>query len=203
MYIARAGHGDALGLDARAAEVDLLHDLRVVVAELRTHHGEAVAGRRARRVDDRGSSTPASTAPVPRPGYVGVVAGPTAVEPSAERRAVAGGRGAAARAWRGSSETIEPSSIVDRPGDRAAGERPVVERLRDRRRRLGVVEEHGVVPRLAARVGAELVLQLGEELGVRRLGAAAGAEDRADERGHRDDVVDGGRRLRRCRAPAK
>ena len=41
----------------------------------------------------------------------------------------------------------------------------------------------------------ELLLELGEQVGVGGLAAAAGAEDRADERGHRDHVVDGGRRL--------
>ncbi len=38
-------------------------------------------------------------------------------------------------------------------------------------------------------------LQLGEELRVRCFGAAARAEDRPDERGDGDDVVDGRRRL--------
>src|SRR6185503_17811359 len=48
-----AGDGRALRVDAGSVEIDLLHDLRVEVAELRTHHRDRVAGRRARRCDDQ------------------------------------------------------------------------------------------------------------------------------------------------------
>ena len=71
----------------------------------------------------------------------------------------------------------------------------VVEALLDRRRRLGVVGQHHVVPGLVAAHRAEPLLELGEQVGVARLAAAAGAEDRADEGGHRDHVVDGCGRL--------
>ena len=120
----------------------------------------------------------------PAAGYVGSVYGGG---PRVVARRVAGC--APKSGWVGSRDWIEPSSIVTEPVT-GPPVRSVVERLGDRRRRLGVVEEHGVLPRLAALGRAEVVLELGEELGVRCLGAAAGTEDRTDERGHRDHVVD-------------
>src|SRR4029077_2411325 len=45
----QAGHGGALRVDARSVQVDLLDDLRVVVAELRAYDRQRVPGRRALR----------------------------------------------------------------------------------------------------------------------------------------------------------
>ena len=45
-------------------------------------------------------------------------------------------------------------------------------------------------------LGAERLLELGEQIRVLVLVAAAVAEDRADERGHGDHVVDGRRAAR-------
>src|SRR5262249_56646788 len=72
---------------------------------------------------------------------------------------------------------------------RAPGERPVIERFGDRGGRLRVVGQHHVDPGLVALVGTELLLELGEKIGIGRLATTAGAEDRPDERRHRNDVV--------------
>src|ERR687892_80307 len=78
----------------------------------------------------------------------------------------------------------------------AAGPGPVVEAPLDRGGRLGVVGEHGVLPRLRPPLGSESLLELRQELGVGRLAAPAGAEDRPDEGRDRNDVVDrGGRQV--------
>ena len=95
----------------------------------------------------------------------------------------------------GSTLAIEPGSTTTEPLTLPPVSGRVVEALVDRRRRLGIVGEHHVVPGLVALLGAELLLELGEQVGVGGLAAAAGAEDRADEGGHRDHVVDGRRRL--------
>src|SRR5262249_45495691 len=72
---------------------------------------------------------------------------------------------------------------------RAPGERPVIERFGDRGGRLRVVGQHHVDPGLVALVGTELLLELGEKIGLGRLATTAGAEGRTDERRHRNDVV--------------
>ena len=103
---------------------------------------------------------------------------------------------ARARRRRGSSDSIEPASIDDRARDLAAGERPVVEAAlrswsapRGRRRASRRPRPRGpAVARARAAASASR-----SALAASR--AAAGTEDRADERGHRDHVVDGRRRL--------
>ncbi len=67
----------------------------------------------------------------------------------------------------------------------------VVEAPADGRRRVGIVRFHQVDEGLAAALRAELRAQPREEVGVAHLGAAAVAEDRADERDDREAVVDG------------
>ena len=114
----------------------------------------------------------------------------------------AGAEGAAGlrrgRRGRGRVEGLDRAGVQDdRAGDPAAGQRRVVEPLLDRRRRLGVVGEHDVLPRGVAAHGAERALQAREQVGVVGLAAAARAEDRADEGRHGEDVVDRGRRLAR------
>ena len=169
-----AGHGRALGLDPGAVQVDLLDDLRVVVAELRPHHGQVVAGLRA-----------------PARGEQPV-------------RGLLAGRGGARGRIQSRPGCVRVPRVdgLDRPGvdrhgalDRPAGDRRVVEALLDRGRRLGVIGQHHVVPGLVALRVAELLAQLGEQLAVQGLAAPARAEDRPDERRHRDHVVDRGRRL--------
>ncbi len=103
-------------------------------------------------------------------------------------RGRAGGRG---RVERHDRAGVDPH----RSGDRSTGVDAVVERLLDRGRRLGVAEQHRVLPGLATLDRPELALQLREELRVRRLRSPTGTEDRSDEGGDRDHVVDRHRRL--------
>ena len=161
------GHRGALCRVPGPVEIQLLDDLRVVVAELGTHHRQRVAGSGARRRRHE---------KVGRPQTWGTQ------------------RHLCQRLPR--VDALDRTGIEDdRAGHRPAGEHRVVEALGDRRRSLGIVGEHHVGPDLGALIGAELLLELREEVRVRRLGAAAGAEDRADERGDRDDVVHGERGL--------
>ena len=148
-------------------EVDLLDDLGVVVAELRAHHGECVVARR------------------------------TAARRDQPVRGLAPGRGCGGVAvGDGRVEALDRARVDDdRALDLAAGQRPVVEVALQRRRRLRVVGQHHVFPGVVALFLAELLLEVGEQVGVGGLAAAPGAEDRADERGHRDHVVDRRRRL--------
>ncbi len=71
----------------------------------------------------------------------------------------------------------------------------VVEALLDGGRSFRVAVGHQVLPDLSTLLGAESVLESGQELGIARLTAPTCPEDRPDERGRRDDVVDRGRSL--------
>ena len=173
--------GGTLGFDPGAAEVDLLHDLRVVVAELWPHHGEAVPRRRTATSDDLEVRCLLARHRARRRVGAGIL--------DAERASAAGSR-------RTGIERHD-RTLVDGhgAGDGAAGEDRVLEVAFGRGRGLRVVEEHGVLPRGSATFGTEGVLERGEELGVRGFGTTAGPEDRPDECGDGDDVVDGHGRL--------
>ena len=82
-----------------------------------------------------------------------------------------------------------PASIGTFPGPTSLGSDSYGKRLGDRHRRLRVRLLAQVVPHREPLRGAEPLLQPGEELRARRLVAAARAEDGADERAERDDVV--------------
>ena len=93
-------------------------------------------------------------------------------------------------------ERLDRTGVDDhRAGNAAAGPWPVIEPPPDRGGGLGIVGEHGILPRPRPHLGAEPRPQLRQQLGVGGLGAPSPAEDRPDERRHGDDVVDGGGRL--------
>ena len=132
----------------------LLHDLGVVVAELRPHHRQRVAGSRALR--RHGQEVRGLAARWRRGGVHG------------------GGSGGRPRVERLYGAGIE----YHRPLDPAAGERAVVEAAVDGRGRLGIVGEHDVLPRRLAPLAAERFAQAPEQIGV--LGLAAPARSKID-----------------------
>jgi hypothetical protein len=87
-------------------------------------------------------------------------------------------------------DALDRASVEhNRALDGAAGEDAVGEGPRDRGRCFRIVGEHQVGPSLVAHIAAELPLQFREQIGVGRLAAAAGTEDRADEGRHGDHVA--------------
>ena len=168
----------AAGVDARTVQVLLHQDLRHVVADLRAHHGDRVTGRRLARGDE-----------LPVGGVRALGGGAHQVRPdAAARRARAGGAGHRRRRRRG----LDRAGVGQREpalGERVAG--LVVEPLAaDRRDRLGVALLAEVLPGQAALLRAEALRERLEDLRGVQLAPAALAEDAADERRRRDDVVE-------------
>ncbi|GBD45732.1 hypothetical protein HRbin41_00547 [bacterium HR41] len=160
---------DALGVDARPAQLLLVDDLGIEVAELRTLHSQGATARRPARRHEQ---------PVRHP----------------PARRVDG----AAACPSGGERTLTRVDQLHRPGverhraaDPAARQRAVAEPPARRRRRLGVDRQHQVVEDALAAALPVAALERRSEHRVAVLAAAAGAEDRADEGGHGDAVVDG------------
>ena len=168
-------HGHALRFDSRPAEVELHHDLWIVVAELRTHDGEVGAVDGLRPIHNQ----EVRCAPDDGRGGSGNQCGIV----------VAGERQRGDRLlW----VERDNGSRVDHGGARdiAAGQGAVIEVLVECRWRFRIVKQHCILPCRLSLVLAQPLFQGCQELRVDVFCAATGTEDRADEGSHGDHVVD-------------